>query len=100
MAWEKLTLTTAENTIRLGFGGRGSIYAEGSFGGGSVELHLTYVDVDGSTQVSTGFIDEAIDGTTIKSIDCPRGTYELQLNGSVGATVDVYINEQFSRVID
>ena len=99
--WKKLTLTTASNTSKISFKGRGSIYAEGTFGGGTVRAHLVYYSVDGAAPaVSTGFIDSAIDGTIIKSIDCPSGDYQLNLNGSVGATVDVYYNGQVELSID
>lgn len=96
--WEKLTLTTASNTARLSFAGRGSIYAEGTFGSGSVGLHIVHTDNDTNAEtVATGFLDSAIDGTTIKSIDAPSGHYELNLAGSTGATVDVYYNDQYER---
>lgn len=97
--WKKITLTTAANTRRIAFQGRGSIYAEGTFGSGAVQLHIVYREESGSAPVvSTGFIDSAIDGSTIKSIDCPAGEYQLNLAGSTGATVDVYINGQTDLV--
>lgn len=93
MAWKKLTLTTADNTARVSFKGRGSIYAEGTFGGGAVGLHIYESGV-----ASTGFLDEAIDGATVKTIDCPSGHYQLDLAGSTGASVDVYYNDQLELV--
>lgn len=93
--WNKITLTTADNTARIGFAGRGSIYAEGTFGSGAIGLHILH---EGTA--TTGFLDDAIDGSTVKTIDCPRGTYELNLAGSTGATVDVYYNDQHELVID
>jgi len=101
--WKKLTLTTASNTSKVSFKGRGSIYAQGTFGSGAVGLHpITYDndDPNGAPSVASGFIDDAIDGTTIKSIDCPSGDYELNLAGSTGATVDVYYNDQREFVQD
>jgi hypothetical protein len=99
--WQKLTLTTAANTAKVSFKGRGSIYAEGTFGSGAVGLHVVYREVEGGAEtISTGFIDDAIDGSTIKSIDCPAGDYQLNLAGSTGATVDVYYNDQFDLVMD
>ena len=99
--WKKLTLTTASNTERVSFKGRGSIYAEGTFGGGSVGLHIVYSQVDNAVQtVSTGFIDSAIDGNSVKSIDCPSGDYELNLAGSTGASVDIYYNDQVELTSD
>ena len=99
--WKKLTLTTADNTARVSFKGRGSIYAEGTFGGGTIGLHIVYYAEDnGAATVTTGFLDSAIDGTTIKTIDCPSGDYELNLASSAGATVDVYYNDQVKLVED
>lgn len=98
--WKKLTLTTAANTQDISFAGRGSIYAEGTFGGGSVQLHIKYIETTGAYTVSTAFVDSAIDGTTIKSIDCPAGHYQLNLAGSTGASVTVLINDQTDLTID
>lgn len=99
--WNKITLTTADNTKKISFKGRGSVYAEGTFGSGQLELHIVHhSQMGGAATVSTGYIDDAIDGSSIKSIDCPSGDYELQLNGSTGATVDVYYNDQYELGID
>lgn len=101
MSWKKLELTTANNTANVSFKGRGSIYAEGTFGGGAVELHVLYREVaQGAETAASGFLDDAIDGTTIKTIDCPSGDYQLNLSGSTGATVDVYYNDQDEFVTD
>lgn len=91
MAWQKLTLTTAANTADVHFQGRGAIYAEGTFGGGLIQLH-----VKTSTETATGYVDDRIDGTSIKTIDCPSGDYQLNLAGSTGATVDVFYNDQIA----
>ena len=99
--WKKITLTTANNTGRVSFRGRGSIYAEGTFGGGTVGLKIIYYAIEnGPFTVASGFIDDPIDGSVVKSLDCPAGDYQLNLAGSVGATVDVYFNDQveFSEV--
>lgn len=99
--WKKTTLTTADNTENVSFKGRGSIYAEGTFGGGSVELHvISYAnnEPNAAKSVATGFLDSAIDGTTIKTIDCPAGDYQLDLSGSTSASVDVYYNDQVQLV--
>lgn len=101
--WKQLTLTTAGNTGKVSFKGRGSIYAQGTFGSGSVGLHpITYEndDPNGTPSVASGFLDSAIDGTTIKTIDCPAGDYELNLAGSTGATVVVYYNDQLELTKD
>lgn len=95
MSWKKLTLTTAGNKKRIAFVGKGSIYAEGTFGAGVVEVHIVFKEADGAAaSVSTGFIDDAIDGVDVKSKEVPSGHYELVLSGSTGATVDVYCNDQ------
>jgi hypothetical protein len=93
--WQKVTLTTAAPTAKVSFAGRGSVYAEGTFGAGIVGLYVTYTNpTTGVVSVSTGYLDSAIDGTLVKTIDCPAGEYQLSLTGSVGATVDVYYNDQ------
>jgi len=93
--WVKHTLTTASNMVRVSFIKGGSIYAEGTFGGGEIQVKPVYIDsVTNAPLATTGFLDEAIDGTTVKTKDVPPGHYELDLNGSTGATVDVYTNEQ------
>lgn len=98
--WKKVTLTTANNTANVSFTGGGSIYAEGTFGGGSVELHIVYVEKDGGqSTVSSGFIHDAIDGATVKSISCTSGHYQLDLSGSTGASVDVYYNDQVVKSV-
>lgn len=97
--WNKVTLTTANNTTPLSFKGRGAIYAEGTFGSGQIELHIAYASEPGAAvSISTGYLDDALDGTSIKTIDCPAGDYQLQLTGSTGATVDVYFNDQVELI--
>lgn len=99
--WQKLTLTTADNTYRIAFSGRGSIYAEGAFGGGTIGVHVLHKDgTTGALTASTGFLDDTIDGATVKTKDVPSGQYELNLAGSTGASVDVYYNDQAGMVID
>lgn len=92
MSWKTVTLTTAENIQRVAFAGRGSIYVEGTFGGGTVRIKPIAVD-DNVQVVATGFLYE-MDGSTTKSADVPAGHYELELNGSAGATVLVFYGDQ------
>lgn len=99
MTWRIITLTTAANTQKVSFAGRGSIYAEGTFGSGILELHPVAQNTDGTQTVSTSSLYD-IDGTTVVSADLPRGTYELDLSGSTGASVNVYYNDQKDQVID
>ena len=100
MSWEKFTLTTADNVQRIAFNGRGSIYVEGTFGGGTVQVKPVTINPSTNVkEVSTGFLDDAIDGTTIKSKDVPSGLYAIELNGSTGASVDVYVNNQVEEVV-
>lgn len=99
MGWQILNLTTASNTGRVSFSGRGSIYAEGTFGSGTLELHPIAKNADGTEAVSSGSLYD-IDGTTVVSADVPSGHYELDLAGSTGADIDVYYNDQKDQVID
>jgi len=99
MNWKKKTLTTADNELDVAFTGRGSIYAEGTFGGGSLGAYILFREVqNGPLSTSNGFVDQAIDGADIKSIDCPTGAYRLKLEGSTGASVDVYYNGQETKI--
>lgn len=99
MTWRILTLTTAANTAKVSFAGRGSIYAEGTFGSGTLELHPVAKNTDGTESISSGSLYD-IDGTTVVSADVPSGVYQLDLSGSTGATVTVYYNDQKDQVID
>lgn len=100
MGWKTLTLTTAANTANVAFAGRGSIFAEGTFGSGSVEIHPIVEPLDNGPQtVSTSSMYE-IDGSVVVSADVPSGHYQLDLAGSTGATVTVYYNDQHEFGID
>lgn len=91
------TLTTASNTMNVSFKGRGSVFIEGTFGGGAVGVHPRYRAINDSRaplSTTTAFLDDAIDGTTVKSLGVPSGDYVLDLAGSTGASVSVYINDQ------
>lgn len=95
MSWDRVTLTTALNTVDLSFAGRGAIYAEGTFGGGTVQIKLKTDD----GVISTGFNWE-IDGSSVKSADVPSGLYRIELAGSVGASVVVWRNAQVDLIRD
>jgi len=93
--WKKIVTFSVDGTQNVSFRGRGSIFADGTFGGGVLQLHVIARDEQGSApSVSTGFMDDAIDGSIIKSIDCPSGEYQIQLTGSTSPTVNVYVNDQ------
>lgn len=99
MMFRVYTLTTANPKMRLGFGSRGSLFAEGTFGGGSLRLYpVGEDDVTKLPVTSTSSLGDAIDGTTVKSMDIPAGAYDLVLEGSTAATVRVYLNEQNLKV--
>ena len=99
--WKKVTLTEANPTQDVSFRGRGSIYAEGTFASATVRVYILYQEVENGLKVeSSGFLDSAIDGSTIKSIDVPSGHYRLKLNTPSGASVEVYYNDQHELVID
>lgn len=94
MGWKIFELTTASPTKKITFSGRGSVFAEGDFGGGVIGAYPISVDVSGAETVCTNYIDDVIDGSTIKSIDCPSGYYKFELTGSAGATVNLWYNDQ------
>lgn len=93
--WQKATVTTASNILDLGFVGRGAIFAEGTFGGGTVQVKMKTDD----GQITSGFGYE-LDGTTTKSVDVPAGLYRLELAGSAGASVDIWYNTQVDLTRD
>lgn len=93
--WQKLTVTTAANTADLSFVGRGAIYVEGTFGGGTVQIKPKL----DTGEVSTGFA-YSLDGSTTKTADVPSGLYRLELSGSTGAAVDIWLNAQVDLVRD
>lgn len=93
--WTKATLTTASNIVDLGFVGRGAIFVEGTFGGGTVQVKPKTDD----GQVATGF-SYSLDGSTTKTVDVPSGLYRFELAGSAGATVDLWYNTQVDLVRD
>lgn len=93
--WLKRTLTTAINTVDLGFVGRGAIFVEGTFGGGSVLVKPKTDD----TQIATNAA-WTMDGSTTTSLDLPSGLYRFELSGSVGATVDLWYNTQVDLTRD
>ena len=85
----------------LAFRGRGSIYAEGTFGGGVVGIYPIATNEAGGQQTeSSDYLDDAINGTSIKSIDCPSGNYAIKLTGSTSASVTVFYNDQMDLTID
>ena len=92
--WTTLTLTTADNVANIAFKGRGSVFIDGTFGGGAVEVRPVVIEADGTRSTSVGFIDQAIDGATIKSLDAPSGHYQLTLAGSAAGEVTVYLHNQ------
>lgn len=98
MPWQISTLTTAAPTKRVSFVGGGSIYAEGTFGGGALELH-PIADADSSNNdvetISTGSL-YTIDGATTVSADVPSGHYQLKLANSLAASINVFINDQLA----
>lgn len=93
--WRKTALTTALNTLDLSFVGRGSIHAEGTFGGGTVEIKPK---TDDGQIASNPFYE--IDGSTTSSADVPSGLYRLELDGSTGASVDIWYNDQVDLIRD
>lgn len=95
MGWIINTLTTAAATKNVAFAGGGSIYAEGTFGGGTLEIHPIADNTDGTMTTSTSSL-YTIDGSTTVSADLPSGHYQLKLAGSTGATVKVFINDQLA----
>lgn len=94
MAWIIKNLTTAANSVDVAFKGRGCLFADGTFGDGVVELRPISIGDDGVKVVSTGFIDTAIDGTDLKSLDVPAGHYRVTLSGSTGADLNIWCNDQ------
>lgn len=97
--WKKLNLTTASDNEKISFVGNGSIYAEGTFGGGTIQIAIVVIDPDNSVPtISSGFLTSVIDGTTVKTVQVPSGLYQLTLSGSTGGDVDVYYNDQIELV--
>lgn len=95
--WKKLTLTTAADNDIVAFSGRGSIYAEGTFGGGALGAYIVYrADDNGAPTVASGYMDYTL--SAAGTLDLPAGEYQLKLTGSTGASVDVYYNDQFEGV--
>lgn len=93
--WQKSTVTTASNVLDLGFVGRGAIFVEGTFGGGTVQIKMK----TDNGLVTTGFGYE-LDGSTTKSADVPAGLYRLELAGSAGASIDIWYNDQVDLIRD
>lgn len=91
--WKKIPLSTSTNVIDIGFVGRGSIFVEGSFGGGTIQVKLK----TDTGQLSTGFAYE-LDGADLSSVDVPSGLYRFELVGSTGATVDIWYNDQVDLI--
>jgi len=96
--WNISNITTASDTVRLKFKGRGSIFPDGDFGGGTVEIYFV------STNPATGVIvvsstsAYSIDGSTVKAADVPAGEYDIVLANSTAGDVDVFWNDQFTLV--
>lgn len=97
--WKITNLTSSATSFDVSFNGRGSIYAEGTFGGGTIQIKpIAADDKYGAKTVATGFIDSAIDGSVVKSRDVPSGTYRVILVGSTGASVNVFHRDQFDQI--
>jgi hypothetical protein len=92
------TITTASDTVRLKFKGRGSIFPSGSFGGGTVEIY--FVSTSPATGASTVSSSSAytINGTTVKTADLPAGEYDIVLENSTDGNVSVFYNDQIQLV--
>lgn len=97
--WRTFNLTTAAPNSGHAFNGRGSIYAEGTFGGGAINIHLVAQnEQNGPKQTSTGAV-RTIDGTNVSDADLPSGEYQISLVGSTGGDVTVYYNDQDENVV-
>lgn len=92
------TITTASDTVRLKFKGRGSIFPSGTFGGGTVEIYFVSVNQDTGAVTVSSTSAYSIDGTTIKTADVPAGEYDIVLEGSTGGDVDVFYRDQVQLV--
>lgn len=97
--WNKQTLTTAANTKTVHFLGRGSVFVEGTFGGGTVKVQLLYRDpTSGVHSTSSTYLGDALNGNTVNSIDLPAGEYVLTLVDSTSGSVDVYYSNQVDTI--
>ncbi len=96
--WDNsITLTTAANTANVAFEGRGSLMFSGTFGSGTIEIRpITESGVIAADAIIT---DNVIDGSAANSADVPSGHYQLTLDGSTGATVSVFKNDQSDKAI-
>jgi hypothetical protein len=93
--WEKVTLTNSSPSKNVSFKAGGSIFCEGTFDSASVGLHVLYRDpTTGVRTPSTNAIDSPMDGSTINSIKCPPGDYQLLASGGGGSeSIDVYYRD-------
>ncbi len=96
--WDNsITLTTADNTATVSFEGRGSLMFSGTFGGGTIELRP--VTAQGDVAADAIITDNVIDGSAANSADVPSGVYQITLDGSTGATINVFRNDQSDKTI-
>ena len=89
MSFEIANITTASDTVRIRFDGRGSIFPDGDFGGGTVEIY--FVGRNGTVSSTSAY---SIDGTTIKTADLPFGTYDIVLENSTAGDLDIFYSDQ------
>ena len=92
--WEISNITTASDTVRLKFKGRGSIFPDGDFGGGTVEVYFVS---EAPVTVSTTSA-YSIDGSTVKTADLPAGEYDIVLEGSTGGDINLFWNDQYVKI--
>lgn len=88
--WKTINLTTASNNQKIDFEDKTYIYVEGTFGGGTLDVHAIVQNSPGQSQVISSNPVYQIDGSTVTSIEAPPGLYKLVLSDSTGGDIDVF----------
>lgn len=88
--WKTVNLTTASNNQKIDFEDKTYIHAEGTFGGGTFDVHAIVQNSPGQLQVISSDPVYQIDGATVTPIEVPPGLYKLALSDSTGGDIDVF----------
>lgn len=87
--WNVINLTDANSGAMLEFDAHGSVFVEGSFGGGTVDFYPMGFNNEEGQAVTSSTALVSLDAANADA-ELPNGKYAVSLNGSTAGDVNLF----------